>query len=126
ADRVRWNRTTDTPRPPEVPAGKNPPDGAIIDYYLRAGATAPISLEILNASGKVVRRFSSEDRPEPIDKELAVPTYWVRPTQVLAASGGMHRFVWDLRYAPPHSIPHAYPISPVYQDIPREARGPPA
>ena len=126
AYRVRWNRNTDTPLPPEVPAGKNPPDGAIIDYYLRAGGTAPISLEILDASGKVVRRYSSEDRPEPIDKELAVPTYWVRPTQVLDASGGMHRFTWDLRYAAPHSIAHDYPISAVYQDTPREPRGPPA
>jgi len=124
AYRVRWNRNTDTPLPPEVPAGKNPPDGAIIDYYLRAGVAASISLEILDAGGKLVRRFSSEDRPEPIDKELAVPTYWVRPTQVLAASAGMHRFIWDLRYAPPHSIAHDYPISAVYQDTPREPRGP--
>ena len=34
AVRWRWNRNPDTPLPPEEPAGKNPPDGAIIDYFL--------------------------------------------------------------------------------------------
>src|SRR5437899_9080045 len=32
AYRVRWNVNTDTPLPPEEPAGQNPPDGAVVDY----------------------------------------------------------------------------------------------
>src|SRR6266536_513563 len=44
--RVRWNENTDTPLPPEEPAGKNPPDGAIIDYVLKSKATGPVTLEI--------------------------------------------------------------------------------
>jgi len=124
AYRVRWNRNTDTPLPPEVPSGKNPPDGAFVDYYLRSDAAAPVALEVFDARGKLVRRFSSSDQPEPIDPELAVPTYWVRPAAILSGKAGMHRFVWDLRYPPPASIAHDYPISAVYQDTPREPRGP--
>ncbi len=124
AYRVRWNRNTDTPLPPEVPSGKNPPDGAFVDYFLRSDAAAPVTLEVFDARGKLVRRFSSSDQPEPIDPELAVPTYWVRPTAILSGKAGMHRFVWDLRYPAPGSIAHDYPISAVYQDTPREPRGP--
>lgn len=124
AYRVRWNRNTDTPLPPEVPSGKNPPDGAFVDYHLRSDAAATVALEVFDARGKLVRRFSSSDQPEPIDPELAVPTYWVRPTAILSGKAGMHRFVWDLRYPPPASIAHDYPISAVYQDTPREPRGP--
>lgn len=127
AHRVRWNRNTDTPLPPEVPAGKNPPDGAVLDYYLRAAASGPVTLEIFDAHGKRVRRFSSADEPEPlekIEKEIPVPAYWVRPVELLSAKGGMHRFVWDLHFAPPDSLEHEYPISAVYRDTPRHPLGP--
>src|SRR5262249_45685804 len=124
AYRVRWNRNTDTPLPPEVPAGKNPPEGAILSYYLRTAASGPVTLEILDARGKLVRRFSSTDQPQPIDKDLIVPTYWVRPTQILSTEPGMHRFAWDLRYPDPDSIEHRYPISAILRDTPRSPRGP--
>jgi photosystem II stability/assembly factor-like uncharacterized protein len=124
AYRVRWNRNTDTPHPPEVPAGKNPPDGAIVNYYLRSAATGEVALEIIDSGGKLVRRFSSRDQPEPIEKELNVPTYWVRPTQILSADAGMHRLVWDLRYPAPASSSYEYPISAIYRDTPRAPRGP--
>src|SRR5438477_2409912 len=66
AYRVRWNLNTDTPLPPEEPAGHNPPDGAIIDYYLRSVTDGPITLEILDSQNKVVRRFTSMSPPEPV------------------------------------------------------------
>jgi photosystem II stability/assembly factor-like uncharacterized protein len=122
--RVRWNRNTDTPLPPEVPAGRNPPEGAVINYYLSADATVPVVLEIFDDRSKLVRRFSSEDRPEPLEKDLNVPTYWVRPTQILSGKAGMHRFSWDLHYPSPASLTHEYPISAIYKDTPREPRGP--
>jgi photosystem II stability/assembly factor-like uncharacterized protein len=124
AYRVRWNRNTDTPLPPEVPAGKNPPDGAILDYYLASAATGPVTLEIFDFRGKPVRRFSSTDQPAPIEKDLNVPTYWVRPPQILSAEVGMHRFVWDLHYPAPDSLAHEYPIAAIYRDTPRYPRGP--
>jgi len=119
AYRVHRDRNTDTPLPPEFPAGKNPPDGAILDYVLQNAASSPVTLEIYDGMKKLVRRYSSADKPEPIDPELNVPTYWVRPARILSAEAGMHRFVWDLRGAPPDSLSHGYPISAVAHDTPR-------
>ena len=100
AIRVRWNMNTDTPLPPDEPRLPNPPDGAVIDYYLGATPSAPVTLEILDAAGKLVRKYSSADPEEPIDPNLAVPTYWVRPSHSLPATPGMHRYEWDMRYTP--------------------------
>jgi photosystem II stability/assembly factor-like uncharacterized protein len=111
------NLNTDTPLPPEEPAGKNPPDGATIYYYLDKPATL-LTLEVFDSSGKSVRRFASDDKPEPVNaEELQLPTYWIRPQQILSAQGGCHRFVWDLRLAPPPG-PKRYPISAIYMDTP--------
>jgi photosystem II stability/assembly factor-like uncharacterized protein len=114
---------TDTPLPPEEPVGKNPPDGGSIYYYLKNAASGPVTLEIVDGTGKVVRTFASTDKPEPVDPGLNVPTYWVRPAQILSAEGGMHRFVWDLRLAPPASGRRNYPISAIYHDTPAEPLG---
>jgi photosystem II stability/assembly factor-like uncharacterized protein len=102
---IRFPRDTnsDTPLPPEVPAGKNPPDGAILYYYLQSAAAAPVTLEVLDAESKVVAHFSSEDKAPPINPELNVPTYWLRPFQALAPTAGMHRFVWNLHGSPASS-----------------------
>jgi hypothetical protein len=117
--RFRWNRNPDTPLPPEFPAGKNPPDGAVIDYFLASASASPVILEILDAQNHPVRRYSSADKPEPIEKianEHPIPMYWVRPAQILSAAAGMHRFVWDMHYAPPESLTHEFPISAIAHD----------
>ncbi len=122
--RVRRNNNTDTPLPPEEPAGQNPPDGAMLDYWLKPGATGPVVLEIRDAPGNFVRRFSSDDKPEPVNaKELNVPTYWVRAARVLSNTPGMHRFVWDLHYPEPDVLEHEYPISAIAHDTPRYPLG---
>jgi photosystem II stability/assembly factor-like uncharacterized protein len=125
AYRIQRNVNTDTPLPPEEPAGQNPPDGAVLDYYLKTDAASPVVLEIFDRAGKLVRRFRSDDRPEPVDeKELNVPTYWVRPPQVLSGGAGMQRFVWNLHYPEPKARSHEYPISAIYRDTPRGPLGP--
>jgi photosystem II stability/assembly factor-like uncharacterized protein len=128
AYRVRRNVNPDTPLPPEEPAGKNPPDGAIFDYYLQAAASGPLTLQILDGAGKVVRSFSSADKPDvtmdQLGKELNVPLYWIRPPQILSAAEGAHRFVWNLRIPPPGSVRHEYPISAIVHDTPRYPLGP--
>jgi len=119
AIRFRWNRNTDTPLPPEVPAGKNPPDGAVIDYYLAAGSVNPVTLEIFDVANHLVRRYASTDKPKPLAKiasENPIPMYWVRQTQILSAETGMHRFVWDVHYPAPDSLSHEFPISAIYKD----------
>ncbi len=123
AVRVRRNRNTDTPLPPEEPVGQNPPDGAILDYVLAARPAAPVTLEILDGKGMLVRRFASDDAPEPLVEPLVVPAYWVRPPRVLSAAPGMHRFVWDLRVPPPPVLEREYPISAIAGDTPPEPLG---
>jgi photosystem II stability/assembly factor-like uncharacterized protein len=128
AYRVRRDTNTDTPLPPDEPAGQNPPDGAVIDYALGATASSPVILEILDASGKPIRRYSGDDKPaftlDTLGKTLTVPTYWVRPPATLSTAPGMHRFVWDLHETPPESSGYGYPISAVAHDTPREPMGP--
>jgi photosystem II stability/assembly factor-like uncharacterized protein len=113
AYRVHWSSNPDTPLPPDEPAGQNPSDGAILNYYLKAASSKPVTLEILDASSKVVRRYSSADpvpRPNP---ELPIPEYWVRPYQGLSAAPGFHRFLWDMHYTPVPGGTPDYPISAV-------------
>ncbi|RPJ75635.1 MAG: hypothetical protein EHM24_03890 [Acidobacteria bacterium] len=90
------------PWPKEEPTGANPPDGAIINYYLKDAQAGPVTLEIQDAGGRLVRRHSSTDPvtaiPDP--KEAPVPTYWYRPPQPLSTVPGMHRFTWDVHYQP--------------------------
>jgi photosystem II stability/assembly factor-like uncharacterized protein len=91
-----------TPLPKDEPFAENPPTGAVIDYYLKTAASAPVTLEVLDASGAVVRRFASDDRPAPRDPNtLAVQIVWAPQAEPLPATAGMHRWVWDLRGSPP-------------------------
>ena len=127
AYRVHRDTYTDTPLPPDEPTGANPPDGAMIDYYLGRTASAPVTLEILDARGQLVRKFSSADKPDVTEAELRkqlIPLYWVRPFRSLSADAGMHRWVWDLHYPAPDSTRHDYPISAIPGDTPRYPLGP--
>ncbi|HSU12489.1 VPS10 domain-containing protein [Longimicrobium sp.] len=124
AVRARWNTYTDTPLPPDEPMGQNPPDGAVIDYWLGRATSAPVTLEIVDAAGHVVRRYASTDSVTSVRTEGNVPWYWVRPPQRLSGEAGMHRFVWDLHHAPPAVLERAYPISATPRDTPKEPRGP--
>jgi photosystem II stability/assembly factor-like uncharacterized protein len=127
AYRVKRDTNTDTPIPPDEPSGENPPDGAIIDYFLGASVSGPVTLEILDARGTVLRRYASTDRPavtqEDLEKQL-IPLYWLRTQKILSASPGMHRWVWDLRYPAPDSTRQGYPIAAVPHDTPRVPLGP--
>ena len=118
AIRIRFGTNDPTPWPPELPAGENPPPGALVDYYLPADATGEVKLEVLNSAGKVIRKYSSEDRvrhpdpatdPEaytklcqqtPTAPDCNLPLYWPAPPEVLKNTAGMHRFSWDMHYDP--------------------------
>lgn len=114
AYRVRWNMGTDTPIPQEEPAGQNPPDGAIINYYLKDNIANEVKLEIFDAVGNLVRGFSSNDKPDQVS-EVNIPQYWIRPQQILSGEKGSHRFVWDIHHTP-LNVPASYPISATYQN----------
>ena len=126
AYRVRQSTNTDTPLPPDEPAGDNPPDGAVIDYFLGSAASGPVTLEIIDGAEKLVRRYSSADQAQTsaeLQKEL-IPQYWLRIAKTPSTDAGMHRWIWDLRYATPESTAHEYPIAAVPRDTPRYPLGP--
>jgi photosystem II stability/assembly factor-like uncharacterized protein len=87
-----------SPLPPEEPAANNPPDGAIVDYYLPSAAKE-VQLEILDGSGKLVRRFRSGPRKEEKRPPLSIAERWLPKPVVLENAAGAHRFVWDLRWS---------------------------
>jgi hypothetical protein len=121
--RFRNNKNTDTPLPPDEPAAPNPPDGVSIGYLLGAPARA-VTLEIVEGTtGDVIRRYSSEDPPEPPVDGRNIPDYWIRPAARLQSTAGLHRFVWNLRYAPPAVDRFSYPIAAVKGDTPRTPQG---
>ncbi len=125
--RVQRDTNTDTPIPPDEPTAVNPPDGAVIDYYLAQAASSPITLEILDAHGQLVRKFSSDDKPPVTEADLKkqlIPLYWLRPFRSLPSDAGMHRWVWDLQYPAPDSVRHTYPIAAIPGDTPRYPLGP--
>jgi photosystem II stability/assembly factor-like uncharacterized protein len=118
AVRVRFGTNDPTPWPPELPAGENPPAGAVLDYFLPADAAGPVTLDIVNAAGRVVRSYSSADsvlvpdpaldpvaydqicRQKPSATYCGLPLYWPAPQMTIATGAGMHRVSWDLRYQP--------------------------
>ena len=117
AVRMRFANNDPTPWPPEVPAGENPPPGAILNYFLASNAKE-VKIEILDAKGKSIRTYSSTDsvlapdpglEPEAYNRvcmrnpnapHCSVPLYWAAPNIALSATAGMHRFIWDMRYDP--------------------------
>jgi photosystem II stability/assembly factor-like uncharacterized protein len=91
-----------TPMPRDEPVAENPPFGAMIDYYLKSNVSGPVTIEIVDPGGEVVRKYSSDDKPAPVNLEtLNIPAYWVRPPETLSTTAGMHRWIWDLRPTPP-------------------------
>jgi hypothetical protein len=92
-----------------LPVGDNPPAGAVIDYYLKnkPSENEEITLEILTADAKPVRRISNQRRKD----ETEQPPEWTdreQPADVLPADAGANRFAWDLRYDDPEQIPGAF------------------
>ncbi len=117
AVRIRMGTNDPTPWAPELPAGENPPNGALIDYYLAADMAGPLTIDIVDSAGKVVRTYSSELKrevdpavdPAAYDKvcqanphapDCSVPLYWPARIRSMPTSAGMHRISWNLRYQP--------------------------
>jgi photosystem II stability/assembly factor-like uncharacterized protein len=108
AIRRRTGGSGGTPLPYGSAETDNPPTGAIIDYYLKSAATTPVTIEVLTAAGKSVRVYSSETAGggsggrgrggNPATQNI--PAYWNRPAEPLSSAAGMHRWVWDIHYAP--------------------------
>lgn len=114
AYRVRFDNNKDTPLAPETPAGENPPQGAIIDYWLGATPRKPVLLEIRDSAGNLVRRFSSADKPAKLPADRYFAEEWTKPQPTLAATSGAHRWIWDMRWARPKAIEYSYSIAAIW------------
>jgi photosystem II stability/assembly factor-like uncharacterized protein len=100
AMRIRNDMNPPTPWPPEMATGENPPDGAMLDYYVGPGFRGVLTLEIADATGQLVSRVRSDDPVPPLDPRYPDPILWARAPRVLLTSVGHHRFLWDMRYPP--------------------------
>jgi hypothetical protein len=107
AVRMQWDTYTDTPLNADVAAAENPPDGAIIDYYLKLPPAGNLKMEIYDAAGKLVRSYSSAGAAQ-LGYKVNVPDFWLAPASVLPKNGGINRFVWDLRYPDPDQLLYTY------------------
>jgi photosystem II stability/assembly factor-like uncharacterized protein len=113
AVRIRFNQNKDTPLPPEEPAGENPPAGAVLDYFLPKDFSGRARLEIRTADGSVIRVFDSEIVPVQPKARIYFAETWLGTPKALPAGPGHHRFVWNLRYAPPTTLESEYSIAAV-------------
>lgn len=124
ATRVRHNMFGDTPLPPEEPTGQNPPDGAIIDYFLPSDAKE-VTLQIWDSNKQLVNEYGSDDVWQlPDSTSLPHPTYWIRPKDKLSTKKGHQRFIWNLRYPDPPEAKKSYAIAAVKHDTPISPKGP--
>jgi photosystem II stability/assembly factor-like uncharacterized protein len=109
AIRMRASSDQGTPVPMDESLSSNPPEGAVLDYFLKDKARAAIQLEIFDSEGKLVRGFASDEvlhKTNPNDVPIQVE--WIRDPKPLIAEAGMHRFVWDLHYAPPKAARRSF------------------
>lgn len=123
AIRVQPDVNYDTPFPPEMATGTNPPAGAILNYYLAARARQ-ITLSIYDNTGQLVRTLTSTLPAPQQPPQLEIPNYWLAQSHPLPTAAGMHRVTWDLRYAPPPAFEHSQPIAALIHQTPTDPRGP--
>ena len=74
--------------------GENPPNGAIVYYWLAEDAKGPVTLTFRDSAGRKIIAYASDD------ESLAKPR---RP----GSTAGLHRFVWDMKYPGPTKIDYA-------------------
>ena len=112
ATRLRRNVGNDTPFPPEVPHALNAPEGALIYYSLASEPAGEITLDVIDASGSVVRHMTSA-QAAPV-KEAAQPpepNFWLAGQQPLPKVRGLNRVSWDLRSDNPPAFSHTFEIN---------------
>ena len=107
AIRMQWDTYTDTPFNPDVASAENPPDGAVIDYWLKSPPAGELQMEIFDSAGHLVRSYSSAGAAS-LGYKVNVPDFWLAPSAVLPKDAGLHRFVWDLRYPDPDQLLYTY------------------
>ena len=125
AIRLRKDENHDTPWPPSTPLGKNPPTGAIIDYWFKDQAKTPVKITIQDKNGKVINKFISDEKIKNLPANRYFQKGWLGKKQRIETGPGMHRFVWNLRYPRPNALVYSYSIAAIWdQDTPLRPDGP--
>jgi hypothetical protein len=125
AVRVHRNTNQDTPFPPEVPHADNPPDGAVIYYYLKDRPAGEVALDVLDAAGRTVRHLSSvAPAPVPEAARPPEPSFWIGQPYAIPAASGINRAVWDLRSDDPPAFSHGFEINANPGGTPASPQGP--
>jgi len=104
ATATRFQNSSEEP-PKPVLVGENPPAGALIYYFLKEKPKGETTIEILDSSSSVIRKYSSnktEELEEPLTPEDKKPEKQIKPEL------GLNRFVWDLRYTGSSRVPDYY------------------
>ena len=112
AMRTRRNVGSNTPFPPEVPHALNPRDGVALSYALASPPSGDLSLDVLDATGKLVRHLSSTTMA-PVSEAARPPhpNFWLETPTPLTKTAGLNRAYWDLRYDAPPALTHSYEIN---------------
>ncbi len=115
ADAINFTAAGDngTPTQKDEPQAENAPNGAVIDYYLKSSAAGPVTLEILDASGASLRKFSTDasmqtGAPGGRPASTGIPNVsplWRTAPEPFSGSAGMHRVVWNALASPPAGAP---------------------
>jgi photosystem II stability/assembly factor-like uncharacterized protein len=85
--------------PANATVGANPPNGAVIHYWLKS-KPKEVTLEFLDSSGKVLRKFTG--KPAVEGQPAAPPTPGDTP---VATDIGLNRFVWNYRLPNATTVP---------------------
>ena len=103
-DAIRW-RYARTPR--QKTAGENPARGASIYYALDGKPKGELKIEILDASGRLVRTLSSVPPVDEGDDEDDEEEASAKKKKALSTDPGIQRAVWDLAWQGATKIPRA-------------------
>jgi hypothetical protein len=123
ATRIDNDAFTGTPLPPEEPTAENPPNGAILDYYLPAAAGA-VELFVYDSRHVLVRHIGSEPQRETAHAAPPIAARWFPKPQRLETAAGMHRIAWTLSWNTSDDVSENEPDDGE-GNVPRPPRVPP-
>ena len=126
--RIRKDVNRNTPLPPEIPHGLNPPDGAILYYYLGSRPSGETKIEIFDSANNLIRSYSSAPIPPVTITPLPnVPDYWFHQPEPMPTEVGTNRINWDLHYTRPPSFIQNYSLEKfdaIYHNTDYDPQGP--
>ncbi len=125
AIRLRNDMNQDTPLPPEMPAGDNPPTGAILDYYFKSAPSGEVTIAIYDQTGQLVRQLSSKPEPVVAKSRRPVPNYWLyHPTPLPKECGHESLCVGSALYLRPMRCSTPIRFRALYERTHAEPQGP--